>query len=337
MLTFINLGQIHKQYGPEAGLARLKAKEFWAVEPPSAAKLESLFSYIPDIRMIERKEGTDSENDDELPPSAICGVEYTTFNFNCPKFIKFLKEYLSGQGATFIKRKVSSIDEAFEVALKAMASPDEPNNDENVVLFNCTGIGAQKLGGVEDADVYPTRGQVVVVRAPHINENRALWGANFATYVIPRPYSFVNSSPEEKSSTTGKEGNVGHVVLGGYLQAGNYTGDTFGHETFNILDRTTSLYPEILHTGKFDEFGKPILKSLKDLEIVREAAGLRPSRKGGVRIELENYKTKDNKTRVVIHNYGAGGTGYQAGYGMALESIDLYKKYLKEKEVKSRL
>jgi D-amino-acid oxidase len=27
------------------------------------------------------------------------------------------------------------------------------------------------------------------------------------------------------------------------------------------------------------------------------------------------------KERVLIHNYGAGGTGFQAGYGMALDAV----------------
>lgn len=30
----------------------------------------------------------------------------------------------------------------------------------------------------------------------------------------------------------------------------------------------------------------------------------------------------DGNKRAVIHNYGAGGTGFQAGYGMALDAVD---------------
>lgn len=32
--------------------------------------------------------------------------------------------------------------------------------------------------------------------------------------------------------------------------------------------------------------------------------------------------------RVLVHNYGAGGTGFQAGYGMALESVELVEDLL---------
>lgn len=50
------------------------------------------------------------------------------------------------------------------------------------------------------------------------------------------------------------------------------------------------------------------------------ATGLRPSREGGARVERSEIVV-DGKPRVVVHNYGAGGTGYQAGFGMALDSV----------------
>ena len=55
-------------------------------------------------------------------------------------------------------------------------------------LVVCPGLGARTLGGVEDKDVYPVRGQVAIIRAPWIKSGRTvshleqgLW-----TYVIPR-------------------------------------------------------------------------------------------------------------------------------------------------------
>lgn len=313
-LSFRNLDRIRKRYGDEAGLDRLKSREYWAEVPPPDAKFNSLKSYIPDLRVLPKA---------ELPEKAVFGVEYTTYNFNSPMFIKWLAGYISGHGATFIRRKVSGIDEAFETT--ASVTGFSPN-----VLFNCTGLGAQTLGGVQDKNVYPARGQVVVIRAPHINENRCLWAPDYATYVIPRPQTFVDTdigkSPGEKRAT--RKGNVGHVVLGGFLQPNNYSTDTYGSETYDILHRTTALYPELLRdpaTGR--------LKKIQELEIVREAAGLRPSRKGGVRIEAQRW----GSGRVVIHNYGAGGTGYQSGLGMAMESIRLFRAEEKKLASKSSL
>ncbi|KGK35098.1 hypothetical protein JL09_g5752, partial [Pichia kudriavzevii] len=76
--------------------------------------------------------------------------------------------------------------------------------------------------------------------------------------------------------------------------------------TEDILRRTTELFPEILD---------------RPLEIIRVAAGLRPSRHGGVRIEVENVEEK-----LLVHNYGASGYGYQAGLGMAQKAVSLYLK-----------
>lgn len=243
--------------------------------------MASIKTYFDDLQIIPKS---------ELPPGKTFGIRYKTFNFFAPKFITFLKDYLTKRGVTFIRRKLSHIDEAAAFA------------PETTTVFNCTGISARELPGVEDSKVFPTRGQVVVVRAPHVRENRCFWESGTATYIIPRPSS------------------GGLVILGGFQQKYVGVGDTFGYETANILTRCTTLMPELL-LQKGKNGTKKI--DLSELEIVREAAGLRPSREGGVRIEAEVKKVGEKSIRL-IHNYGAGGTGYQAGYGMALDAVDLF-------------
>lgn len=245
---------------------------------PSKVKLDDMKTYITDLRILDQSElpkrgEKHAEDEEEIG----FGIKFTTYNFFCPKFLAFLKSYLTGLGVTFIRRRLDAIDDAFAFASTSTSKP---------IVFNCTGLGARTLGGVKDEAVYPTRGQVVVVRAPQIKENMALEGPVFTTYVIPRPFS------------------GGHVVCGGYMQKGSFDGATYGHESASILERVRALLPAI-----------------EPFEIVREAAGLRPSRVGGVRIERE---IRDNGGHV-IHNYGAGGTGYQSGYGMALEAVQLMK------------
>lgn len=70
-------------------------------------------------------------------------------------------------------------------------------------MFNCTGNGATKLAGVNDKQTYPTRGQVVIVKATKVKENIMRHGKDYETYVIPRPLS------------------GGNVILGGFMQKGN--------------------------------------------------------------------------------------------------------------------
>lgn len=57
-------------------------------------------------------------------------------------------------------------------------------------------------------------------------------------------------------------------------------------------------------------------------------AGLRPSREGGARVEREKVVVHGHE-RALVHNYGAGGTGFQAGYGMAYDAVETVSDLLK--------
>ncbi|KNC25130.1 hypothetical protein FF38_08095 [Lucilia cuprina] len=157
------------------------------------------------------------------------------------------------------------------------------------VVFNCTGVLATQLGGIKDCENnYPIRGQVVSVKAPWIDYNISLSVANQPpTYIIPRAHS------------------LGRVILGGYYEKHNWLEGTRGDQTESILARTTKLMPELLKNGP--------------LEILEERAAFRPGRDNGARIEKEVISGL-----VVIHNYGAAGTGYQSGLAMSLDAVNLY-------------
>lgn len=64
-------------------------------------------------------------------------------------------------------------------------------------------------------------------------------------------------------------------------------------------------------------------------EVLAAVAGLRPSRGGGARIE-RGVVDVVGEERVIVHNYGAGGTGFQAGYGMALDAVKTVEDVLEE-------
>lgn len=55
-------------------------------------------------------------------------------------------------------------------------------------IVACPGLGARTLGGIEDPDVFPVRGQVVLIRAPWIKFGRTASHAadGLWTYIIPR-------------------------------------------------------------------------------------------------------------------------------------------------------
>lgn len=89
---------------------------------------------------------------------------------------------------------------------------------------------------------------------------------------------------------------------------------TYASETESILARTRDLSPEIRQ---------------QEPEVLAAFAGLRPSREGGARVDREEITVRGQR-RALVHNYGAGGTGFQAGYGMALESVALAEDVLRE-------
>jgi hypothetical protein len=59
--------------------------------------------------------------------------------------------------------------------------------------------------------------------------------------------------------------------------------------------------------------------------------GLRPYRKGGIRIEAQNIQDK-----VVIHNYGHGGGGVSLFFGSCKQSLECFEEDLRKKNLKPK-
>ncbi|KAI8084072.1 uncharacterized protein B0P05DRAFT_578524 [Gilbertella persicaria] len=159
-----------------------------------------------------------------------------------------------------------------------------------------TGLGARFLGGVQDKNVFPTRGQTVIVRASHIKETMTHIGVHGITYIIPR--------------------SDGTVVLGGTSNKDDFNPFVDDQTTEKIIKRTTQLCPKLV--------------AEKPLEIIRCAVGLRPTRINGPRFENETI-FKGQKKIQVTHAYGHGGFGYQSSWGSAEYVIQLMEQGFKEK------
>ncbi|KAK9468639.1 hypothetical protein V1512DRAFT_257554 [Lipomyces arxii] len=156
------------------------------------------------------------------------------------------------------------------------------------LIVNCTGLMASKLGGVMDPKVYPGRGQTVLVRnhAPAMyNDSGTDDADDELTYIMSRP--------------------GGGSILGGCYQKGNWNPTVDPNMADRIVKRALKLCP-----GLERDF---------PLDIVRHNVGLRPGREGGPRVELETI----SEVGKVVHNYGAGGAGYQSSYGMAEHVVQL--------------
>ncbi|KAH8174104.1 FAD dependent oxidoreductase domain-containing protein [Sarocladium implicatum] len=245
--------------------------EMWDEAVPHE-KIKAMSQYLQDFEIIPSE---------KLPHGVKFGITFTTVTINAPKFLEYLYERLRSEyGVHFQKTKLDSISSAFGPSTK--------------VVFNCTGNAARTLPGIEDSKCYPTRGQVVLVRAPRQKRNMMRYGLDYKTYIIPRP------------------GTQGHVILGGFTQDGVDDGSTYKSETESIIKRAKGLSEDLRG---------------EEPEILGVVAGMRPSREGGARVERET-KTIQGQSRALVHNYGAGGTGFMAGYGMALDAVQLVEDVL---------
>ena len=122
-------------------------------------------------------------------------MSLTTVSINTQIYLPYLQSRLLSMGATFIRQHLSHIREAY-----TLTSPPPS------AVINATGLLALKLGGVEDKNVYPTRGQTILVRNKCSQMYfRASERLNVEpTYIIPRPFG-------------------GGTILGGCRQDGNWS------------------------------------------------------------------------------------------------------------------
>lgn len=165
------------------------------------------------------------------------------------------------------------------------------------LVVNCTGLGAAKLGGVEDKTVVPARGQIVVVRNDNggkmLNLSGTSDGSDEACYVMTRAAG-------------------GGTVIGGSYQKGNWESQPDLNLAVRIMKRAVEACPAL--TGG---------KGIEALDVIRHGVGLRPVREAGTRVEKEKIGGLS-----VVHNYGAGGAGYQSSYGCAQAAVRLVEDAL---------
>jgi D-amino-acid oxidase len=183
----------------------------------------------------------------------------------------------------------------FKHISEAASSSVHPAGKVDLVV-NCTGLGAAKLGGVEDKTVVPARGQIVVVRndaGKMMDISGTDDGDEEACYVMTRAAG-------------------GGTILGGSYQKGNWESQVDPSLAVRIMKRAVAVCPAL--TGG---------KGIEHLDIVRHGVGLRPVREGGTRIEMEHIDGVS-----VVHNYGAGGAGYQSSYGCAQAAVKLVDEAL---------
>lgn len=220
----------------------------------------------------------------ELLPGTVYGTEFDGIVLSVPVYLSFLTQQCLELGI-HIRRvpQITHIDNARKLHSTASSAK---------LVINCAGLGASKIGGITDKKRnFPVRGQVMVVRntVDRVIMVDGFKEENEMLYIFPR-----------------KEGGA---IIGGSFYADNEDGTEDLGLTQRIIKRALQYAPELVD---------PTFRNNPDfLDIVKVNVGLRPFREGGIRIEI------DPSRKWLIHNYGAGGGGYQGSYGFAEKVVQL--------------
>lgn len=104
-------------------------------------------------------------------------------------YLNYLLSLFLGRGGRVVRTAIQHISQAADGSFIPKAASDQSSNQVASAVIVCSGLGARSLGGVEDKDVHPIRGQTVLIRAPWVRFGRTLSGSHendMWTYVIPR-------------------------------------------------------------------------------------------------------------------------------------------------------
>ncbi|KAH8989183.1 nucleotide-binding domain-containing protein [Lactarius hatsudake] len=239
------------------------------------------------------------------PPKAKSGVQFDTYSVNPDVYLPWLKSQLEGRGVSFVRRLVSSLDEASELA------------GEGGAIINATSLGARSLLGVEDTKVFPIRGQVVLVHAPNVNDCVSIFPEDTpeVTYVIPRA-----STP-------------GMVLLGGTAQPNNWDTSVSIPTARGILARAKELVPALAEPTTRIEAHNVGLRPGREGGPRVEAQFVELPSEDALVPTLSKASGKTGKIRsvLVVHAYGFGlisirPAGYQQSWGAAEEAVRLLKE-----------
>ncbi|KAF8191151.1 D-amino-acid oxidase [Pholiota molesta] len=296
--------------------------EFWRLSAPGGdaehcflriPQTEYYFSEKPPSDALERMPSYQEVSKNDLKfHRAKCGYMFETVTIDVPQYLNYLFSRFLSKGGRVTRAHIQHIDQVLETGSVAFQEAggvrrNEPASPPDAVIV-CVGLGAKSLGGVEDHDVFPVRGQTVILRAPWVRFGATYEGESEWTYIIPR--------------------RSGNVVIGGTQGVNDWYPKARPETTADLLKRGLELCPELVPPEVRASKESVDVEDLHPI-IIEEACGLRPMRKGGPRIALAPQVTSPQGKKItVVYNYGHGARGYIASIGSADVAIRLMESEL---------
>ncbi|KAF2637352.1 nucleotide-binding domain-containing protein [Massarina eburnea CBS 473.64] len=269
--------------GEEIGIGRMGMRAFFDSKIEETGLLSQGTGKVWFDKLVG---GLTKVDERELPEGAAFGLDFkSTFRIHTQVYLNWLQ-------VQALKQKIKTVRRHYPSLTALLA--DFPST---TLLLNCSALGSLHLSDVKDTNIYPTRGQTVLVAEPKVPIERMYLRSPkrvdpTVSYVFPRL-------------------NGGGVILGGSRQDGNWSADVDYELSESIMRKCCELCPE--------------LGRVEDLQVISHNVGLRPSRVGGTRVELESW----GNGVLVVHNYGHAGAGFQSSWGTAERAVELVKKALK--------
>ncbi|KAG9078255.1 hypothetical protein FS749_009768 [Ceratobasidium sp. UAMH 11750] len=161
--TFETMWSMSEPGHPASGcFMRIHQIERFVKQPSSAY---SSYGFMPGHRLVR------DEAEDKVT------VEFETVTIDTSVYLPYLLSTFLSNGGRVIRTRVGHLSQVAQGAHTG-SKPD--------LIVVCTGIGTRSLGGVEDQDVFPIRGQTVLIRAPWINFGISEKNPDCISYIIPR-------------------------------------------------------------------------------------------------------------------------------------------------------
>ncbi|KAK4702878.1 D-amino-acid oxidase, partial [Phenoliferia sp. Uapishka_3] len=207
----------------------------------------------------------------ELPTGVKHGATFDTLMIHPRDYLLYLLRIFEAAGGRTHRATLSSLSSVFQIQ-------DAPSLASATAVVNCTGLGAREL--VHDETIFPTRGQLVLVRAPWLEYGMMRLGpkgSGIYTYTLPRL--------------------DGTCVIGGTALANDWDPLPRPETAKLIKERGIALCPELLPPDKRS------LMRIEDLDVLEDMVGLRPTRRGGIRIEMDKLEY-EGRMIPVLHHYG---------------------------------
>ncbi|MDQ5824154.1 MAG: FAD-binding oxidoreductase [Chloroflexota bacterium] len=226
----------------------------------------------------------------ELPRGRRDGYVFETPVIEMSIYLEYLMGRFRELGGAIVVREVGTLEEA---------------SAESGVVVNCAGLGARELVG--DESLFPIRGQIVRVEPLSTREflldEDEEHGDSVGTLEVE-----AGGEADVKDDLHGVTYVVprsNDCVLGGTAQVGDWSLEPDMDTAQEIMERCARFVPEV-----------------REKRVLGHVVGLRPGRHA-IRLEAEAM----GDGRVVVHNYGHGGSGVTLSWGCAEDVVALVRTH----------